>query len=1134
MSGFIKKENNNNSFKDERQERIFRRLGLVGPGPTSFYSDACRLMNSNPPFKATTHLVAHLMREIESAIRDVLGIMIDKNNNDNKRTNSQHKYEIRLILKELGIQETDSIGESWLGIANSENNLATQAHRHNLLDPRPLNHSFEDLWEKFVTILDGVLEKFESRFLKIIVKIDQLILLQNPTINDVKKLNETIPKNVVTYQYFFSKLPSYNWIKPLKAHRMFQHPPNPIQHNGGYINPPWPESQYLARMAKLAAEIVLNTILEIPETDNIRIHVDFVDAACAMPAYLSAKWTEKEIEWIKQQQEVSFLLPQKYEQLISHLVKGGQENVALKLIATLLSLFPDPTRNSEKTGDSMYDISTGPKPKSRLDDWEYEEIIKKTIPDLIQVRGKDVFQLLIKLLSDAIKFSQYEREAQIQEDNSFLWRQSIEDREENFPHELRDILVSAVRDTAINLINTDEQDILELVESESFSIFKRIGLYLRQIFLELDFEGTAKRLINPEFFDNYHFQHEYFHLLQKQYPKLPHDVQQKYLSLVETGKDLQEWIESKESESGRKPAKNEIDREVRRWRYRKLIPIQDYLDQKWKQEFNKFKDEFGEQAHLDFPVYIGPTFIGPTSPKSSEELLSMDVFDVVEYLRSWQPSDRRMDASPEGLGRALTLAVATEPEKFSLVAEHFQKLDPTYVRALFSGFREANQKQQAFNWEPVLKLANWVVNQPREIPDRKSEYGELDSGWGWTRKNIASLLWQDFKTNETQIPFNYRKLAWNVLEPLTKDPEPTPEHEKQYSGSNMDPATLSINTIRGTALHAVVQYALWIRENQKPEGEDEESFEFSFTQIPEVKQVLEFHLVPENDPSFAIRAVYGQWFPWLALLDLDWTTQNVKKIFPDDISQTQHWQAAWDAYIRFCSAYDIVFDIIVSEYFKAINQSTEENMRQIPNQRLAEHLMVLYWRGKLNLEEKDGLLDYFYQKSVPKLHRHALIYVGRTLHESRIEIKPEIIERLKKLWEYRLLKLSNENSEESKSELEAFGWWFISKKFDDDWSLKQLKHVLFFAGNVDQVHHVLLQLKDVSSSKPIDSVECLNLLIKNTQIFWYLEDTKYRECTKTILRNGLECNDTQTKQLAEENIHRLGSLGFFDFRELIQ
>jgi hypothetical protein len=59
-------------FSTPRQERIYGRLRKVGPGPAAFYKDACRHMTEQPLYESTTHLVAHLLREIESGLRQVL------------------------------------------------------------------------------------------------------------------------------------------------------------------------------------------------------------------------------------------------------------------------------------------------------------------------------------------------------------------------------------------------------------------------------------------------------------------------------------------------------------------------------------------------------------------------------------------------------------------------------------------------------------------------------------------------------------------------------------------------------------------------------------------------------------------------------------------------------------------------------------------------------------------------------------------------------------------------------------------------------------------------------------------------------------------------------------------------------
>ena len=58
-------------FTDPRQERIFNGLLQIGDGPAAFFKDACNLMNDGANLSAKSHIVAHLLREIESALRQV-------------------------------------------------------------------------------------------------------------------------------------------------------------------------------------------------------------------------------------------------------------------------------------------------------------------------------------------------------------------------------------------------------------------------------------------------------------------------------------------------------------------------------------------------------------------------------------------------------------------------------------------------------------------------------------------------------------------------------------------------------------------------------------------------------------------------------------------------------------------------------------------------------------------------------------------------------------------------------------------------------------------------------------------------------------------------------------------------------
>jgi len=61
---------------DPRQRELHRLLLLVGGEPAAFFLDACRLMDGNYRLKATTHVVGHLLRELDNMLRAVLRPMV--------------------------------------------------------------------------------------------------------------------------------------------------------------------------------------------------------------------------------------------------------------------------------------------------------------------------------------------------------------------------------------------------------------------------------------------------------------------------------------------------------------------------------------------------------------------------------------------------------------------------------------------------------------------------------------------------------------------------------------------------------------------------------------------------------------------------------------------------------------------------------------------------------------------------------------------------------------------------------------------------------------------------------------------------------------------------------------------------
>lgn len=234
-------------FTNPRQSRIHRHLLLVSPGAASFYLDACRLMVTEPPFEATTHLVAHLLRETESALRDVLETFMERSerlDEKGKPAKRTHEDEVRAILKGLGIPETNAVAEAWLRLpGKSGYGLHARAHRDDLARPRPVDQDYRQFWGDMEAILDTITEKFEASYLESHRTLDELLTVTAPTRAYAQRLRLNVPHNVVAFGYFFNKLSNPAWLVPLRDEGLFRRPPEP-EHDtekGTISFPRWPQ-----------------------------------------------------------------------------------------------------------------------------------------------------------------------------------------------------------------------------------------------------------------------------------------------------------------------------------------------------------------------------------------------------------------------------------------------------------------------------------------------------------------------------------------------------------------------------------------------------------------------------------------------------------------------------------------------------------------------------------------------------------------------------------------------------------------------------------------------------------------------------------------------------------------------------
>jgi hypothetical protein len=99
-------------FDDARQERVYRLLLQLGPGPAALYKDACVLRSQAAALESTSHLVNHLLREANSGIRDVIeaAVHVSTPLPPKRSIENRNIVVIGIFARELGFEQDSGFG----------------------------------------------------------------------------------------------------------------------------------------------------------------------------------------------------------------------------------------------------------------------------------------------------------------------------------------------------------------------------------------------------------------------------------------------------------------------------------------------------------------------------------------------------------------------------------------------------------------------------------------------------------------------------------------------------------------------------------------------------------------------------------------------------------------------------------------------------------------------------------------------------------------------------------------------------------------------------------------------------------------------------------------------------------------
>lgn len=529
-------------WSDPRQQEIYENLRLIGEGPAAFYQDACRIM-ANGSLDSTTHIVGHLVREIESALRDSLETFgqgsLQKAPKDGK-----HAFEIVQIAHGLGFEKDDPAVAAWLELANSKYEFApdTVAHRNALSRPRPVTPQFEQWWSQIQTILLAVTNGLKQRFLHPLREVDRLLAIAHPSKADAKFLRNKIPNNAVFLGHFFDRCQNPKWIGALAQVGFFKTHPAEGR---------WPEAGYLARMAGVeeASTLVCDILMGLPESKNPLVHIELLEGIQKMPPLLASKLTGGVKTWANA--DARRLIDVDLGRLVAKLAAGGVTADAMDLASIILQVMPGEKIVEADEVDDLEIFKLNP--RTRTDLSSYEQVLKTAVPDLVKDAGLDAIALLRDLLGNAIRFSLRKPEESAPDDVSAIWRPAVEEHEQNLEPDLKSLLARTIRDSVLAILESEQASLAATIETlegavPRWRIFQRISMFLLDRVSTPSMALVASYLTNKDLFESPDCRHEYALLLN-------HKVRELDPGSVET---IMSWI-------GEAPAPEVFKENARTW-----------------------------------------------------------------------------------------------------------------------------------------------------------------------------------------------------------------------------------------------------------------------------------------------------------------------------------------------------------------------------------------------------------------------------------------------------------------------------------------------------------------------------------------------------------------------------------------
>jgi hypothetical protein len=230
------------------------------------------------------------------------------------------------------------------------------------------------------------------------------------------------------------------------------------------------------------------------------------------------------------------------------------------------------------------------------------------------------------------------------------------------------------------------------------------------------------------------------------------------------------------------------------WSWRAVLPAER------REALERIASEQGEPGAWMNPLF----FAVEESPLTGQQFSALSATDIVEFLKTWKPTEALQNQTVTALAQELQTAAGNDPKAYARIADQLIDVRPVYIRHLFNGLKGAAANGQIFEWANALKLVKFTYSQFGQSIDPTAATEGDDHDLSWACAAASELLLAGLRRGEGGIGFEHaaqlRSLALRLTALAPKQPE-IEDFEERYGRDSFFAAQA---TLRGLAVELCI------------------------------------------------------------------------------------------------------------------------------------------------------------------------------------------------------------------------------------------------------------------------------------------------------------------------------------------